>query len=393
MSESQWDTLLQENSFSGTDLILRDMEDHELHEISIMVSTAASHNEPTTLDANNANGSHGLENDLSDNNKREQVFIICESKNQMEAPLTIELSESLLTNKYRSCRIIDYHKPFPTDWNKTTGLAISLLGLGGTNLSNLNENEYEKIKELLLQSSNLLWVSGDEVENPLLAMATGLIRSVRWERDLDGPNITILGVANPSPCSRVFARKISQLCENLGKERNGEYLLKDHEFWTARVTESAKITEYLDVKSEKLVPRLAVVDASRALRLTTQSPGMLSKLVFEDDPVWRKPIGSFDVEIEVQAAGLNFRDVIIAIGQLPAPTMGLEGAGVVTRVGPAVKDTVVGDRVVFFAPDKEAGSFQTYFRVVEDGRYQLFFVEKFLMMISSCDETSRRCIF
>ena len=65
------------------------------------------------------------------------------------------------------------------------------------------------------------------------------------------------------------------------------------------------------------------------------------------------------VEIEVYAAGLNFRDVMWAMGLLPeealsdgfaGPTLGLECAGIVRSVGPGVDGLGVGERVMAFAP-------------------------------------------
>ena len=53
-----------------------------------------------------------------------------------------------------------------------------------------------------------------------------------------------------------------------------------------------------------------------------------------------------EVRIEVRAAGINFRDVLIALGTYPeAASMGSEAAGVVVEVGAAVTDLVLGDRV------------------------------------------------
>ncbi|OHX16822.1 type I polyketide synthase [Chromobacterium sphagni] len=65
----------------------------------------------------------------------------------------------------------------------------------------------------------------------------------------------------------------------------------------------------------------------------------------------RREPGPQEVEIQVKAAGLNFKDVLIALGVLPAPadpsmTFGQEAAGVVTRVGREIKDVRVGDRVM-----------------------------------------------
>ena len=65
--------------------------------------------------------------------------------------------------------------------------------------------------------------------------------------------------------------------------------------------------------------------------------------------------GPGEIEAEVQATACNFRDVMLALGLLPAealdkgfagPTLGLEFGGRVTRVGPDVDHITPGDRVV-----------------------------------------------
>jgi phthiocerol/phenolphthiocerol synthesis type-I polyketide synthase C len=64
-----------------------------------------------------------------------------------------------------------------------------------------------------------------------------------------------------------------------------------------------------------------------------------------------------EVEVEVRAAGLNFRDVMFAMGALPAeilesgfvgPSLGMEAAGVISRVGEGVTNLKPGDRVASF---------------------------------------------
>ena len=57
-------------------------------------------------------------------------------------------------------------------------------------------------------------------------------------------------------------------------------------------------------------------------------------------------LGVGEVRVGVRAAGVNFRDVLIALGMYPGEAvMGSEGAGVVLEVGPGVDGLVVGDRV------------------------------------------------
>jgi NADPH:quinone reductase-like Zn-dependent oxidoreductase/NAD(P)-dependent dehydrogenase (short-subunit alcohol dehydrogenase family)/acyl carrier protein len=69
--------------------------------------------------------------------------------------------------------------------------------------------------------------------------------------------------------------------------------------------------------------------------------------------------GPGEVTIDIQAAGINFRDMMWALGLLPeealidgfaGPTFGLECAGIVSAVGAGVDDLAVGDRVAGFAP-------------------------------------------
>ncbi|MFJ5226872.1 type I polyketide synthase [Streptomyces sp. NPDC088400] len=58
------------------------------------------------------------------------------------------------------------------------------------------------------------------------------------------------------------------------------------------------------------------------------------------------------VRVAVRAAGLNFRDVMVALGMYPGrAALGAEGAGVVTEVGPDVTGPAVGDRVFGLMPE------------------------------------------
>ncbi|KAJ5662751.1 hypothetical protein N7462_011677 [Penicillium macrosclerotiorum] len=57
-----------------------------------------------------------------------------------------------------------------------------------------------------------------------------------------------------------------------------------------------------------------------------------------------------DVEIDVKFVGLNFRDLMVSLGMLQGKSdIGLEGSGVVRRVGSDVAHVHEGDRVLFLA--------------------------------------------
>ncbi|MBA0051258.1 SDR family NAD(P)-dependent oxidoreductase [Streptomyces sp. AJS327] len=64
------------------------------------------------------------------------------------------------------------------------------------------------------------------------------------------------------------------------------------------------------------------------------------------------PLASGEVRVAVRAAGLNFRDVMVALGMYPGrAALGAEGAGVVTEVGSGVAELAVGDRVMGLMPE------------------------------------------
>ncbi len=97
-------------------------------------------------------------------------------------------------------------------------------------------------------------------------------------------------------------------------------------------------------------------NSTEAFALDFQPHGGLDSLYLREAE--RSAPGVNQVEIAVEAAGLNFRDVLWVMGMLPeeavehgfsGPTIGMECAGRIARVGSAVTDLKVGDRVVAFA--------------------------------------------
>ncbi|MFB9547793.1 SDR family NAD(P)-dependent oxidoreductase, partial [Micromonospora sagamiensis] len=102
-----------------------------------------------------------------------------------------------------------------------------------------------------------------------------------------------------------------------------------------------------------LVPRLTrltgddlVPPASGLWHLAPVTPGTLDGVDLVPAPA--PALGAGQVRIAVRATGVNFRDVLIALGMYPDPAarMGSEGAGIVLEVGPDVDDLVPGDRVM-----------------------------------------------
>jgi polyketide synthase 12/myxalamid-type polyketide synthase MxaB len=101
---------------------------------------------------------------------------------------------------------------------------------------------------------------------------------------------------------------------------------------------------------------------SGARRLVTTDAGVLDALAYVPSP--RVPPGPGHVEIRVRTTGLNFKDLLSALGTYPgdAGDLGNECAGEIVAIGAGVSEFAVGDAVVAFTP----GSFANF--VVADVR-------------------------
>jgi acyl transferase domain-containing protein/NAD(P)-dependent dehydrogenase (short-subunit alcohol dehydrogenase family)/phospholipid N-methyltransferase len=94
--------------------------------------------------------------------------------------------------------------------------------------------------------------------------------------------------------------------------------------------------------------------APQTLAITER--GALDSLAWQ--PLERRSPGPGEVEIRVQAAGLNFKDVMMALGMYPGAVtpLGGECAGVISAVGAGVTELQAGDPVMAIA----SASFSTH---------------------------------
>ncbi|MEK8017790.1 MAG: SDR family NAD(P)-dependent oxidoreductase, partial [Candidatus Parabeggiatoa sp.] len=104
-------------------------------------------------------------------------------------------------------------------------------------------------------------------------------------------------------------------------------------------------------------PREKPLSESDNFSLEIASRGLLDTLTFHKTIRQQADLG--EVEIEVSATGLNFKEVLWALGILPsdlAVQFGLECAGKIVAIGKGVKDFQIGDEVMAFTE----GSFSRY---------------------------------
>ncbi|WP_414636432.1 SDR family NAD(P)-dependent oxidoreductase, partial [Actinophytocola sp.] len=190
------------------------------------------------------------------------------------------------------------------------------------------------------------WVSDERFGTATLVLVTE--RAVATEPDEE---VTDLAQAT-----------VRGLVRSAAVEHPGRFVLADVDSSDAVTAGLAGATGEAEfaVRGERvLVPRLARTDEGPALgvvptgrwRLDVTAPGTFDNLAFLPSPEADRALAEGEVRIAVHAAGLNFRDVLIALGMYPGDAvLGAEGAGTVVETGPGVTDLAVGDRVFGLLP-------------------------------------------
>lgn len=116
------------------------------------------------------------------------------------------------------------------------------------------------------------------------------------------------------------------------------------------------------LETECFAPLDVALPQGHNLQLVQHRPSKIDSLTWTAAPA--RTLGKNDVEIAVEAVGLNFRDVMAARGLLPehildlgasGAKLGLECAGRVLRIGSNISDLTVGTRVMAFV----SGAFAT----------------------------------
>jgi NADPH:quinone reductase-like Zn-dependent oxidoreductase len=129
----------------------------------------------------------------------------------------------------------------------------------------------------------------------------------------------------------------------LATSRNTRIALRGGERWVPRLQNYRhQVNAPLDSQND--VPLQAMV----------ARPGTFDGVELRSKP--QKRLLPDEVKVHVLAAGLNFRDVLLALGMYPGANLplGAECAGTINEIGTAVSEFKVGDRVFGFAPESLA---------------------------------------
>lgn len=343
VSLPMWQRVLKGAGFSGIDVELRDYENHEdMYSVSNMVSTVLP--PPTTWQENN-------------------VVVVTSERAPPPAAWLETLRGSIAEITGGALPVV--HTLEAGAIKACTGkICISVAETDQALLHDLDAASLEGIKALVSNAKGLLWVTrGAAVEcaKPEMALAQGLLRVLRNEYVGRALLSLDLDPGQPSWSSSSAMAIIHIMKSCLGSRQDNvsmaaedsEYAVRDGLVMVPRIYRDVPrnkmlVPEAPDWLASDSIPEAPLFQEQRPLSLRVGIPGLLDTLAFDDDPHYQAVLDDDEVEIKPRAYGLNFRDVMVAMDELREPAMGVECAGIVTRLGPeaTAQGFTVGDEVM-----------------------------------------------
>ena len=278
--------------------------------------------------------------------------------NSIVSALSSILAEDLVNTP---CNIKDI-----SDAGLHNKVCICLAELKTPFLNTCTDAEWLSIRKMLSSASNVLWITSggamdvDSAESYLIASLAHSSRS-----DNQALRLVTMDLDGRPRAPRDTARFITDVVDKAFVDRVAGELTKDVEYverggrmLIPRLMEDAQLQQYLDCSTAEPVPETQPFYQDRPLRLEVGTPGLLDSLRFVGDTTASLPLAADELTMKPMAYGVNFRDVMIALGQLEDISfMSSEHSGIVTGVGvDLVEQFHVGDRICAWGGNAYASS-------------------------------------
>ena len=345
LSEKDWHNVLSKNGFSGADLIFRDHQSERMHLDSAIMSTAL----------HETNGHRGSELPVT--------FIIVDQGSELQSTLATQIQSALLSSGTPSCNVIglrDVHRTITS-----RACFVILPEVEAPLLAGLDSDQFASLQKLITSAGTIIWVTkggGTSAETPDLDLVTGFARCVRSEYS----KLSFVTVALES--NRDVSKSVEAISEifkrTMISERppvEQEYIQQNGYLSIGRLVEANYLNRFVYSRTAQPKAEFQMIGQNphQPLVLEIASPGLLNTIQFVSDVKNDELLLSDEVELKVEATGLNFKDVVVLLGQVASDHIGMECAGIITRLGKDVGSSLtVGDRVLCMAE----GAYKTYVR-------------------------------
>ena len=244
-------------------------------------------------------------------------------------------------------------------------VCICIAEIENSILKGCTASQWNALARMLSSPSQVLWVTKGgtmDVDYADEGLITGLARTARSDNnalrlvtyDTDPKQ------ASPEDTAQFITLILRRCFEK--KSDSGfdtEFTERSGQIYVPRVVEDQSLQLHLTSQTTQPQPEeQAFLQHDRPLRLEVGTPGLLDSLRFVEDTTATVPLAANELRMQPKAYGVNFRDVMIALGQLEDTSrMSSEHSGVVTDVGEDLVDQYhVGDRICAWGGNAYASS-------------------------------------
>lgn len=289
----------------------------------------------------------------------QRIVIILDTESTTQRQVSHDLRAFLLFQGMSHIELLSLRDAIETPVDDVFFLV--LLEVSQPFLYTISGQDYLRLRALLASARDVLWMNfagGSDAGNPDYSLIYGLSRALRNERE--SLNLTILSLESTDTLSENQLHKFNDILRRKHVRPDPslsdvEFLEIDGEMHIPRAAPAQKSYHELKKRWTGYESGVKTIEESPPLALKIGSVGLLDTLHFEEDETGNLALATDEVEVETEAAGLNFKDCLVALGQIPNAALGQECAGKVRRAG---SDTHFqpGDRVILVSRN---GAFKT----------------------------------
>ncbi|KAK5991657.1 Highly reducing polyketide synthase lcsB [Cladobotryum mycophilum] len=225
-------------------------------------------------------------------------------------------------------------------------VVISLLDLQEPIVHGLTKESFRSLLSHLKSfDATTIWVTRSSqvaCEDPRAAMILGLARTARSELSIqlftvELDNRTAVSIATEAVTNILLRTQTPGLDARL-MDPDWEYAIIDGKILIPRLHWNSLPNAFAQSKT---------ATTAFVKSITVRTPGLLNTMAWSESE--RGNLGQGQVLVQTKTMGLNFKDVLIALGVVNGDTSGLgfEGCGIVIEVGPDVQNVSVGDKVIY----------------------------------------------
>lgn len=257
---------------------------------------------------------------------------------------TLDIHGNIINEQLKNCMPVVTFANVLSDKETISQAHFWLITSGAFDYSDTNQLANKNINP----SQGTLWGLGKTLKNEVLNIA--------WKQ---------IDIQDEQNYHNIATHIINEI---KSPDNEDEIIIRDESRYVLRLRKETKQSLTTEDVSNSVTNKQ--IEKRYALQFSqTGSPEYLQWIAVD-----KPDIEYHEVEIKVIAAGLNFRDIMFLSGFLPdemlsdgfaGANLGLECAGVITRVGNQVEHLKVGDEVISFAPSSFASHVVTHQLAVE----------------------------